>query len=435
MKHKRFWAAVGNTLAAVTVAFVMTLVLALGAGAQGKYRVLHRFNEVNGHPDGAYPLGNLVLDAAGNLYGTTYWGYGGACQWHGCGSAFELTPNQDGSWTREIIFPFSDWGPPGAWPASSLIFDAAGNLYGTAEYGSATDCGIGPCGGGVVYQLTPNAGGYWTENVLYTFSGGSDGGYPVAGLAFDTAGNLYGTTTGGGSYFYGVVFKLTKESDGSWTESVLHSFTGGKDGANPYAGLTIDAAGNLYGTTVTGGKLGFGNVFKMTLGSDGKWREFIVHPFSGGKDGANPYASLVLDAAGNLYGTTANGGSHGFGNAFKFMLGADGIWRERVLHQFAGGNDGANPYAGLVLDAAGNLYGTTANGGAHGFGTVFTLTLGSDGTWSEHVLHVFAGQPARTPYAGVILDAVGNLYGTTAGGSSDCNYYLNDCGAVFEIMP
>ena len=438
MKNKTFWAAAGKGLAAMTVMLIVVLAL-VPASLAAKYKVLHRFYQISGqHSDGTSPYGGLVFDAAGNLYGTAFWGYGGGCMWHGCGSAFELTPNQDGTWAEQILFGFADWGPPGTWPASSLIFDAAGNLYGTAQQGGDTYACNSPyyaTGCGVVFMLAPNPDVTWTESVPYTFTGGSDGAYPFAAVIFDSSGNLYGTAPGGGSYGYGVVFKLTKNTDGTWSESVLHQFTGEKDGANPYASLIFDAAGQLYGTTWAGGAYGFGTAFKLTPNTDGTWTEKVLHQFSNGADGANPHAGMVSDPAGNLYGTTANGGKYGLGNVFKLWLGSDGIWRRRWLHQFRGGKDGANPYASVALDAAGNLYGTTVNGGTYGVGTVFRLTLGTDGVWRERAMHHFKGQPARNPYAGVTLDAVGNLYGTTSGGNSDCSYYLNDCGAVFEITP
>ncbi len=196
MIGNKLWAAMSRALAVVTVTLIIAMVLVPGAGGQSNYKILHRFYETAQHPEGASPYSGLTFDAAGNLYGTTIWGYGGACMWHGCGSAFQLAPKADGSWTYGTIYGFSDWGAPGAWPASSLVWDTIGNLYGTTEYGSATFCGVGPCGGGVVFKLTPNSDGTWTESVPYNFTGGEDGAQPVAGLIFDAKGNLYGTTTG-----------------------------------------------------------------------------------------------------------------------------------------------------------------------------------------------------------------------------------------------
>ena len=430
MNSNKFCAIVSKLLAVVAVTLIVTLMLAPGVSAQSKYKILHRFHNTRQRLDGTSPYGGLIFDTEGNLYGTTAWGWGDPCYWHGCGTAFKLTPNLDESWTETIILNFDFLNTdPGSWPMAGLTFGANGDLYGTTA-GDYQCCGR-------VIAGTPNLDGSWTWRELHSFTG-PEGARPYAGLIWDGSGNLYGTTTEGGAYGYGVVFELTPNSDGSWTESVLHSFMGGKDGASPYAGLTFDAAGNLYGTTAAGssagcGGSGCGTVFRLTPVGGG-WKENVLHRFGGGKDGANPYAALIFDAAGSLYGTTVNGGDYGYGFAYKLTPNADGSWTKKALHKFTGGNDGANPYAALVFDTAGNLYGTTWAGGAYGVGTVFKLTLGSDGKWREHVLQAFRGRPARNPYAGLILDAAGNLYGTTAGGNQDCSSWA-DCGTVFEITP
>jgi len=428
MKHKNFLATVSRALAVMTGMLVVTLMLAPSAWAQSKYKVLHQFSsDYPQHYDGLAPYGGLIFDAAGNLYGTT--ASGGERE----GTVFKLTPNTDGSWTESVLYGFGFNGGDGSSPMAGPILDAAGNLYGTTYLG-------GGQGVGTVFDLTPNPDGSWTHTVLHTFypsQWGDAGIWPYAGLILDAAGNLYGTTVGGGAYGYGVVFELTPNLDGSWTESVLYSFTGGTDGANPYAGLIFDNTGNLYGATVGGGLYGYGVVFKLKPHANGSWTEKVLHKFTGGKEGANPYAALVFDIAGNLYGTTVNGGPYGYGVAYKLTPNTAGCWTPKILHKFTGGKDGANPYAALVLDAAGNLYGTTWAGGTHGLGVVFKLNLGPDGKWGEHVLHAFAGQPARNPYAGLVLDRAGNLYGTTATGDTDCSSYWShqDCGAVFEITP
>jgi uncharacterized repeat protein (TIGR03803 family) len=266
-----------------------------------------------------------------------------------------------------------------------------------------------------------------TFTLLYRFGGTNDGLDPIASLVRDAAGNLYGTTSSGlGTSAYGTVFKL----DTSGKETILYAFSGGTDGANPYAGLARDAAGNLYGTTLYGGKGkcagGCGTVFK--LNKDGK--ESVLHSFTGGADGAYPQAALIRDAAGNLYGTASNGGrinsycSIGCGTVFKLALGSNRIWKATVLHTFANVPDGASPISPLVMDAAGNLYGTTQFGGAIGPGTVFKLSKSGKMT----LLHSFSGLPdGRQPYAGVIRDKAGNLYGTTGFGG------LYDYGTVFEV--
>ena len=275
-------------------------------------------------------------------------------------------------------------------PAGALILDAAGNLYGTTYSGGAS-------GVGTVFELTPNLDGSWTESVLHSFNG-ADGADPYSGLIFDAAGNLYGTTVGGGGYNAGTVFKLAPNLDGSWTESVLHSLNG-TDGAHPYSGLIFDAAGNLYGTTWVGGAFGHGTVFELTANGDGSWTESVLHAFNG-TDGAHPYSGLIFDAAGNLYGTTYYGGGVcGCGTVFKLTPNGDGSWTESVLHAFTiGSGDGNRPRAGLIFDAAGNLYGTTENGGGTLRGTVFKLTPNGDGSWTESVLHLFRSRRGKASH-------------------------------------
>jgi uncharacterized repeat protein (TIGR03803 family) len=321
-------------------------------------------------------------------------------------------------------------GSDGSTPYAGLIFDSAGNLYGTTV-GGGVDIN------GNVFKLTPNADGSWAENVLHTFNG-SDGAEPFAGLVFDAAGNLYGTTGSGGADNFGTVFKLTPNADGRWTESVLYSFNN-RDGRGPYAELIFDAAGNLYGTTAFGGNLtssvcigyGCGVVFKLTPNTDGSWTERVLHTFNG-SDGAEPIAGLIFDTAGNLYGMTDDGGDlsacggYGCGVVFKLTPNADGRWTESVLHSF-NNRDGANPYAGLIFDAVGNLYGTT-QGGAYGNGTVFKLTPKTDGSWTESVLHSFSID-LGVPLAALIFDGAGNLYGTASSGGPA------DGGAAFKLSP
>ena len=335
---------------------------------------------------------------------------------------------------------------PGAWAASKyktlhrfrgkdgrqleagVILDAAGNLYGTT-YGGGPAYGI-------VFRLTPKSDGSWSETVLYNFQSGFDGSLPAASLIFDAAGNLYGTTSeGGGACYCGAVFKLAPNQDGSWTESVLHSFSYNSDGGYSHAGLILDAAGNLYGTTLQGGN-GYGTVFKLAPNQDGSWTESVLHWFGEGTeyDGDESTAGLILDAAGNLYGTTLYGGVYDYGTVFKLAPNQDGSWTGSVLHSF-NRSDGRYPTAGLILDAAGNLYGTTSAGGqlslcgGHGCGVVFKLTPNGDGSWTESVLHRFLATSAASPAAGLIFDAAGNLYGTASSGGPANN------GAVFKLSP
>ncbi len=418
MKNNQFWAVVRKAFVAVAVTLVVTLMLTSGVWAASKYKTLHTFK---GSKGGHYPTG-LIFDQAGNLYGTTY--QGGAYKQ---GTVFQLAPNLDGSWTKNVIYSFNNAGNDGRWPIAGLIFDQAGNLYGTTYLGGAYKQGT-------VFQLTPNGDGSWRESVLHSFNN-TDGSNPSASLVFDAAGNLYGTTRTGGTYYEGTVFQLTPNSDGSWTESVLYSFTNGADGGNPYAELIFDAAGNLYGTTFQGGdlsacsELGCGVVFELTRNADGAWTESVLHSFTDGADGGLLFGGLTFDPAGNLYGTTYSGGTYGYGVVFQLTPNPGGSWREKVLHRFTDGKDGGLPYSNLIVDAAGNLCGTTTSGGAYGGGVVFKLVPNAKAGWHETVLHAFTNHQSISPAAGVIFDTAGNLYGTTWGAAN------TTFGSVFEITP
>jgi len=322
-------------------------------------------------------------------------------------------------------------GSDGLIPQAGVIADAAGNLYGTAsEGGGGTGCRNGNQGCGIVFSLTPDG----TETVLHAFAGGCDGAIPLAALIADKAGNYYGTTFSGGvcnnDEGYGSVFKITPNG----TESVLYAFTGGSGGENPTGGLIADKKGDLYGAGGGGnpggcGGQGCGVVFKLTP----KGKISIIYAFQGGTDGAIPSGSLLMDKAGNMYGTTGGGGGtdcdNGFGCGTVFKIAPGGA--ETVLYAFQGGNDGWFPQNGVVEDGAGNLYGTTAAGGPGNYGTVFKVTPAG----AETVLYAFPGGAAGYgPEAGVILDKAGNLYGTTSsGGGGHCQ---NDgCGVVFKLAP
>jgi uncharacterized repeat protein (TIGR03803 family) len=380
-----------------------------------------------GGTDPKFPYAGLVLDKAGNLYGTTQ--LGGA---NSQGTVFEVTHNSDGSWTENVLYNFTG-SADGGQPSAGLIFDASGNLYGTTNFGGSANCNLG-CG--TVFELAPGSGG-WTETVLYTFTGGSDGREPYARLLSDAAGNLYGTTLLGGTVSSvctsgcGTVFKLTRTSSG-WTENALYSFAGGTDGASPYDGLAFDSVGNLYGTAYSGGASGSGVIFKLSPGSSG-WTESVVHAFRGGYDGKYSYGDVVLDSAGNLYGTSFQGGGKGYGVVFQLVPNSKGAWQEKVLHSF-GNAPSANPVAGLVMDPAGNLYGTTLAGGQQTScgatcGTLFKLSPAATGKWTYKVIHIFGqGTDGYHPSGDLILDPSGNLYGTTQAGGAQGS------GLVFEIM-
>ena len=358
-------------------------------------KVLHSFT---GGADGSEPQAGVVRDSAGNFYGTTYEGGGGTCI-AGCGVVFRLS--RTGKFV--VVHRFTG-GTDGAHPVAGLILDARGNMYGTTSSGGDLSCGNG-FGCGVVFKLDKTG----NEIVLHSFSGGSDGAGPQAGLVRGTSGNLYGTTFSGGASNSGVIFNV----DTAGHEAVLYSFNSSTDGANPSADLVRDAAGNLYGTNWTGGKYSEGTVFKL----DPLGNLTVLHNFGTFGDGIQP-KGLIRDAAGNLYGTTVQGGNSSYGVAYKL----DAAGNETLLHTFSGA-DGLNPDAALVRDSAGNLYGTTLEGGI-GFGTVFKLD--SDG--NETVLYSFTGgSDGGLPRAGLILDPAGNLYGTTTtfGGS----------GTLFRLTP
>lgn len=391
---------------------VLVAASSVQVGAQ-TYRVLYNFK---GSADGRTPLGGLVRDSAGNLYGTTY--SGGV---YNAGTVFKL----DSMGRETLLYTFSGQAD-GAYPGS-LIRDPAGNLYGIAAWGGDTSCAVASYGCGTVFELDTT--GAFT--VLHTFAAGTDGAVPT-GLVRDATGDFYGTTFYGGDmpcplgFGCGTVFRL----DASGKEAVLYNFTGGTDGEGPI-GLTLGSEGSLYGATYYGGDTacggydgdGCGTVFKV----DRTGAEVVLHGFAGGTDGSTPNSELVVDAAGNLYGTTYDGGGaalcpglfvYGCGTVFR----VDASGKETVLYSFGGRTDGAAP-GGLVGDAAGNLYGT-AGGGNFAFGMVFKV----DTAGAETVLHNFTGKDGAEPAGALTMDAAGNLYGTTEIGGAHHLY-----GVVFEL--
>jgi uncharacterized repeat protein (TIGR03803 family) len=412
------------------IPMILAIILAVVANlwAAPKYKVLHAFSGGN---DGMLPFAGVTLGPAGNLYGTTEWGGDNGS---GMGTVFKLTNGASGIWKEAVLYSFTG-GSDGDSLYSGLILGPAGSLYGTTSGGAL---------GGTAFELAPSSDG-WTVSYLYKFGNGQDGASPFAGLVLDGAGNLYGTTQNGGPPGGGgTVFKLAPSSGGVWTETIIDGFTAKDDGLNPEAGLTWDAAGNLYGTTRFGGgyyqhcSAGCGTVFKLSPNSDGKWKEHMLHRFNwipgGNNDGLAPYAGVIFDSAGNLYGTTAGGGDNkceaGCGTVFKLTPLANGRWKETILHTFHFDQDGHAPFGGLVMDKAGNLYGTTTWGGVNGAGTVFKLAPGSNGKWNYSVLHRFTGPDGAQSYASLIFDKSGkHLYGTTAYGGT------YGYGVVFEITP
>jgi uncharacterized repeat protein (TIGR03803 family) len=361
----------------------------------------------SGGTDGWAPIGGVVLDGAGNVYGTTTAGGIPNCS---CGTAFELSPNSGGTYTKKTLHLFSGYSQLGT--LAAVVLDSQGNLYGTTPFGNGH---INSSDQGTVYRLSPGSSG-WTYTVVYGFPA-SDGREPGAGPTFDSAGNLYGTTIGGGSSEAGTVYELSPAGNGVWTEKLLYTFRGGNDGAYPRSNVVIDSSGNLFGTTSNGGggSSAGGTVFELSPNGTG-WKETILHTFqSNGIDGTFPLAGLTRDASGNFFGTTNLGGTYGFGTVFKMTQSSSGTWSESVLYSFTGGADGSESYAPITIDSAGNLYGSTKYGGAHGVGAIFVLSPKSDGSYTESVLHSFTGSTdGVNPSGSLTLDAAGNLYGVAA---------------------
>jgi uncharacterized repeat protein (TIGR03803 family) len=409
------------------------------ASTMSRETVLYTFT--GGSADGASPAGGVIRDSSGNLYGTTYWGGGTGCNYgNGCGTIFSIDP----SGTETILHKFSGGGD-GAIPNGGLTLDPDGNLYGTTTFGgNNSNCSFaGYNGCGVVFKLD-TAG---NETVLYTFRGKRDGGWPgFEKLLVDTAGNIYGTAGIGGDLNCsptsglgcGVVFRLSP--NGEYT--VLHRFKGNAtDGYWPGSGVVQDARGNLFGKTVYGGADNQGTIFKVTMSG----KENVLHTFTGGADGAYPAGGeLIMDADGDLYGTASQGGNlsacGGVGCGVVFRMTGRGT--EKVLYAFQNGlngsTDGAYPREGVVMDAGGNIYGTTQGGGTADYGMVFELTRLSSGKFVETVLHDFTdGADGAYPTGeNLILDSRGKLYGVAEyGGDSNCPQTSNGCGIVFRLKP
>jgi uncharacterized repeat protein (TIGR03803 family) len=431
MKSK--WASVVAKLSCGSVVTAVLVVVLTVAAHGSTYAVINLYTAAN--------VGPLISDSQGNLYGVDNGGH--PSKTCGCGTVFELSPNASGGWTKTILYIFLG-GTDGSYPSAPLVFDAAGNLYGTTANG-------GLYNNGTVFKLTRTSSAPWMEQILYSFSGGSDGADPGNGLTFDASGNIYGTTFQGGIES-GVVFELSPASSG-WSFSVLHTFTYGTDGGYPEGTMIFDSEGNLYGTASSGGDAscpvgvdGCGVVFRFTPTASG-WSYDVIHTFTG-PDGDIPTGQMAFDASGNLYGLTGVGGDlhgcdgSGCGAVYEMSPRAGGGWTFSVLHAFLASDSGYEgmgglvPY-GLVRDASGNLYGATYYGGKDSNGVVFRLSP-SAGRYQETVLHFFVGGTAGTnPEAGLTLDGAGNLFGTTrfGGNPNGCKQYGNGCGVVYKITP
>jgi uncharacterized repeat protein (TIGR03803 family) len=379
-----------------------------------------------------------ATDESGNLYGVTF------SISHGV--VFELSPAGT-SWTEKTLHTFL--GTPDGLEPTGLVRDSAGNLYGTTGFGGTGNVSSCTAHCGIAFELSPQSDGSWTETVLYNFTGGQNGGNPYGGLVLDKSGNLYGISPYSGLN-KGIVFRLSP-SNGSWTYQRLYSFgEGGKqDGKYPFSNVTIDSNGNLYGTTSAGGTSNAGTVYELTPSASGDWMETILHQFGSVRnDGYYPDGGLIFDAQGNLYGVTGYGGGQckeesalGCGTVFELKPTQSG-WQETILYRFRGYPDGANPNYTLVFDDGGNLYGASSGGGPASClgpcGTVFKLTP-TQGGWTETVLHSFTGSPdGNHPACSLIFGLDGLLYGSTGwGGTGTCVAPdgITGCGTIYKVQP
>lgn len=447
MQHNNGRTHLGAARACAALCSTLAIWAGADASAAPKETVLHSFCSSPNCVDGLGPVGSLIADGKGNLYGATKFG-GGA----GFGTVFELSPpaTSPGAWTESVLLSFScvlacNAGGP---PSAGLVADSKGNLFGTAA--SQTSSQIGN-----VFELSPPAspGGFWMAARLYVFSLSSrSDGQPYGGLIADNQGNLYGTTSGD---FFGndTVFELSPPPAGSsaWIKTTLHEFPPTcfsmicNDGESPLAGLIFDSRGNLYGTTSAGGISGGGTVFELSppATQGGAWTENVLYKFCNlpdCSDGMDPVAGLIADSGGNLYGTTEYGGAFGSGTVFELSPPATpgGAWIETVLYNFCSSpncSDGAGPRAALIADSEGNLFGTTAYGGAFNKGVAFELLkpVAPGGKRQIRIAHSFAGgSDGAFPEASLLADSQGNLYGTASeGGGSGCSG--SGCGVAFEL--
>ncbi len=402
-------------------AFCACLLLAATLASAQTETIIHNFQQSN-PKDGMNPYSGLIADPEGRLYGNA-WMVGASDN----GIVFAMAPptTSGESWHYGILYNFGE-APDGANPRGNILRDKNGNLYGTTQNGGSYGCGT-------VYELSPpaQAGSKWAETILHDFDctqGATDGADPTAGVIFDDAGNLWGTTSGGGTAGLGTVFELASPSTsgGTWTETVVYNFQGNPDGSEPFGTLVYAGHNKFYGLTPYGGSDGHGTFYEVW--SDGT--EKVIHSFLNKEDGGSPAGTPILDGHGNVYGSDNSGGSTGNGVVFEFTPPTgDTGWTGKILYDFLG-TDGSS-CQGLVFDSTGALYGSTWGGGSAGFGTVFQLTPPtSRGQWSETVLHNFAGPPSDGQSvwtAPVVVDGV--LYGVTYKGGAE------NMGTVFAVTP
>ena len=393
--------------------FLFVIALSVTTAAATTTDVIFSFGE----DEGEYADTDLETDSAGNIYGTTVLGGD-----FGSGTVFQLTPTPNG-WVHTVLYSFTG-GVDGGEPYKGVTLDRDGNLYGTAVTGGSGNC-EGGCG--VIYKLT-NRKGTWTQKVVHAFTGGDDGSGPGSRVTVDRAGNVYGMTPTGGAYGLGTIYQIRPPSSGALTFKVIHAFTGGADGSNGSAGRMILRDGRLYGAATTGGNQGSGVVFELTPKAFGEWNFKTIYTFQGQPDGSFPYGALLFDPSGNIYGTTYYGGANGIGAVYELSPQPVGEWTEDLIYSFQQGPDGNSPISNLVFDKAGNLYGTTSEGGL-GSGTIFKLSP-VGGNWTETVVHAFEGPPdGGFAYNGMVVDVFGNFYGATVHGGE------NNDGSVYKFTP
>jgi uncharacterized repeat protein (TIGR03803 family) len=412
VRYRKRWGSIHLVRGGVALA---ALFLCLGSVKAGTTEVIY---SLAGDDDGEYTDTDVAVDAMGNLYGTSVLGgeFGGGTVW-------QLSP-VGGGWVHTVLYSFTG-GADGAEPYKGVTLDRAGNLYGTAVTGGSGSC-EGGCG--VTYKLT-KSGDTWTQQIIHAFTGGADGSGPGSRVAVDKRGNVYGMTPTGGANGLGVIYTLHPKSNGDWALRVIHTFTGGPDGSSGSAGKLLLRGGHIYGAATTGGVNGSGTVFRLTPTRTGAWDFQTLYSFQGAPDGSFPYGALLFDAVGNLYGTTYYGGANGLGAVYKLSPSDAGEWNETVLYSFQTGRDGNSSISNLVFDSAGNLYGTTSEGGL-GSGTIFKLTPDPSGTWTESIPHRFEGSPdGAFPYAGMVSDGAGSFYGATVHGGDDGE------GAIYKFTP
>ncbi|MGO8796487.1 MAG: choice-of-anchor tandem repeat GloVer-containing protein [Candidatus Sulfotelmatobacter sp.] len=407
------------SLSIATFAILIFTLFALSArvAAQDGENIYYEFSTTG--EIGYAPIAGITFDGSGEVWGATTLG-----GFNNVGTIFKINNAHGGRWSDAVpVHSFAGGPKDGADPWGGVSLTRTDPFSGP-YYAWGTTYAGGAHGAGIVYELIPPASGSgYTEKVLHSFNPGTgDGGTPANSVVLDASGNVYGTAVTGGSHDGGIVFELSPSSGGTWTETILHSFdNNGTDGANPYSALTFDGAGNLYGTTANGGSSGCGIVFELTPGSSGApWTETILHSFSNStSDGCTPYAGIAVDGFATYYGTTNRGGAYGYGTIYSLSQ-SGGVWTESVLHSFSGVDDGAYPgYGTPTVSYFGYPRGTTIGGGSS-LGTIYYTGEGVGGAFTEYDWHSFEnnGSDGYTPYGALATDVFGNPYGTTSAGGA-----------------